>query len=113
MGRIDLRGLRAARVAGAALVALGAVDVVLRGHNLSRNESGAILLGAGAALLALHVVLVRREGMRGPDAQLAAAIAVALIPVGMAFIAFSPRRTAFVGDGLDPFRDAASEGLIV
>jgi hypothetical protein len=51
--------------------------------------------------------------MRGPDAQLAAAIAVPLIPVGMAFIAFSPRRTAFIGDGLDPFRDAASEGLIV
>jgi hypothetical protein len=37
MGRIDPRGLRAARVAGAALVALGAVDVVLRGHNPSRN----------------------------------------------------------------------------
>ena len=36
-----------------------------------------------------------------------------LIPVGMALIAFSPRRTLFAGDGLDPIRDAASEGLIV
>ena len=62
MGRIDLRWLRAARLAGATLVAVGAFDVVLRGHSLSRNEDGAILLAAGAALLALHVVLARRGG---------------------------------------------------
>jgi hypothetical protein len=47
MGRIDPRWLRAARIAGAALVAVGAFDVVLRGHSLSRNEEGGILLAAG------------------------------------------------------------------
>lgn len=113
MGRIDPRVLRAARLAGVALVALGAVDVVLRGHSLSRNEEGAILLAAGAALLVLHVVLVRAGvSTRASDSQLAAALSVPLIPVGIALLVFSPASAPFGGDGFDPFRDAASDGLI-
>ena len=69
MGRIDPRWLRAARLAGATLVAVGAFDVVLRGHSLSRNEDGAILLAAGAALLALHVVLSRAAAVVTPPTR--------------------------------------------
>ena len=87
MGRIDLRWLRAARLAGATLVAVGAFDVVLRGRSLSRDEDGAILLAAGAALLALHVVLARRGGRDSTDALLAAALAVPFIPAGVALFA--------------------------
>jgi hypothetical protein len=117
MGRIDPRWLRAARIAGAALVAVGAFDVVLRGHSLSRNEDGAILLAAGAALLALHVALTRREGRGSSDALLAAALAVPFIPVGVALLAYSPPSAASLfgsgGDILSPIRDAASTGLFV
>ena len=117
MGRIDLRWLRAARIAGATLVAVGAFDVVLRGHSLSRNEDGAILLAAGAALLALHVVLARRGGRDSTDALLAAALAVPFIPVGVALLAYSPPSAASLfrsgGDVLSPYRDAASAGLFV
>jgi hypothetical protein len=117
MGRIDLRWLRAARLAGATLVAVGAFDVVLRGHSLSRNEDGAILLAAGAALLALHVVLARNDGRDSTDALLAAALAVPFIPAGVALLAYSPPSAASLfqsgGDVLSPFRDAASAGLLV
>ena len=117
MGRIDLRWLRAARLAGATLMAVGAFDVVLRGHSLSRNEDGAILLAAGAALLALHVVLARRESRGSSDTLLAAALAVPFIPVGVALLAYSPPSAASLfqsgGDVLSPFRDAASAGLFV
>jgi hypothetical protein len=117
MGRIDLRWLRAARLAGATLVAVGAFDVVLRGHSLSRNEDGAILLAAGAALLALHVVLARSDGRDSTDALLAAALAVPFIPAGVALLAYSPPSAASLfqsgGDVLSPFRDAASAGLLV
>jgi hypothetical protein len=113
MGRNDPRALRAARLGGAALVALGAVDVVLRGHSLSRDEEGAILIAAAAALLALHVVLVRAGGAaRAEDSHLAGALSVPLIPVGIALLVFSPPSAPFGGDGLDPFRDAGSDGLI-
>ncbi len=113
MGRIDPRPLRAARLAGAALVAVGAFDVVLRGHSLSRNAEGAILLTAGAALLVLHVVLLRRGG-GSPDALLAAALAVPLIPIGVAILAFSPNTGHdFSNDIFGSYRDAASVGLIV
>jgi hypothetical protein len=115
MGRIDPRVLRAARLAGAAFFAVGAVDVVLRGHDLSRNEDGAIFLGAGAALLVLHVVLARLGDGRTSDAQLAAALSVPLVPIGVALLAFSPPSGSdfLSGDVLSPFRDAASEGLAV
>ncbi len=117
MGRIDLRWLRAARIAGATLVAVGAFDVVLRGHSLSRNEDGAILLAAGAALLALHVVLARSGDRDSADALLAAALAVPFIPVGVALLAYSPPSAASLfgsgGDILSPIRDAASTGLFV
>jgi hypothetical protein len=113
MGRIDRRVLVAARLAGAALVALGAVDIVIRGHSLSRKEAGAILLCAGAALLLLHVVLARQDDARASDAQLAAALSVPLIPVGVALLTFSTPIGPFGGDILEPFRDAASEGLVV
>ena len=86
MVRIDPRWLRAARLAGATLVAVGALDVVLRGSSLSRNEDGAILLAAGVALLALHVVLSRRGGRDSTDALLAAALAVPFVPVGVALL---------------------------
>ena len=112
MGRIDPGLLRAARLAGAALLALGAADVVLRGRSLSRNEDGAILLAAGGALLVLHVVLARLGDRRASDAALAAALSVVLAPVGIALIAFNPPTGPFGGDILEPFRDAASEGLI-
>ena len=110
MGRIDRRVLAAARLAGVALVALGAVDIVLRGHSLSRDEGGAILLGAGAALLVLHVVLARQGDGRASDAQLAAGLSVPLIPIGVALAAFSPPSEPF---GQEPLSDALSEGLIV
>ena len=117
MGRIGLRWLRAARIAGATLVAVGAFDVVLRGHSLSRNEDGAILLAAGAALLALHVVLARSGDRDSADALLAAALAVPFIPVGVALLAYSPPSAASLfgsgGDILSPIRDAASTGLFV
>jgi len=117
MGRIDPRWLRAARLAGATLVAVGAFDIVLRGHSLSRNEDGAILLLAGAALLSLHVVLARRGGRDSTDALLAAALAVPFVPAGIALLAYSPPSAAsFLGSGgdiLSPFRDAASAGLLV
>jgi hypothetical protein len=117
MGRIDLRWLRAARLAGATLVAVGAFDVVLRGHSLSRDEDGAILLAAGAALLALHVVLARSGPRDSTDALLAAALAVPFIPAGVALLAYSPPSAASLfesgGDLLSPFRDAASAGLFV
>ena len=117
MGRIDPRWLRAARLAGATLVAVGALDVVVRGSSLSRNEDGAILLAAGAALLALHVVLSRRGGRDSTDALLAAALAVPFVPVGVALLAYSPPSAASFftsgGDPLSPYRDAASAGLIV
>jgi len=117
MGRIDPRWLRAARLAGATLVAVGAFDIVLRGHSLSRNEDGAILLVAGAALLSLHVVLARRGGRDCTDALLAAALAVPFVPAGIALLAYSPPSAAsFLGSGgdiLSPFRDAASAGLLV
>jgi len=117
MGRIDPRWLRAARLAGATLVAVGAFDIVLRGHSLSRNEDGAILLVAGAALLSLHVVLARRGGRDSTDALLAAALAVPFVPAGIALLAYSPPSAAsFLGSGgdiLSPFRDAASAGLLV
>ena len=90
MGRIDPRCLRAARLAGATLVAVGALDVVVRGSSLSRNEDGAILLAAGVALLGLHVVLSRRGGRDSTDALLAAALAVPFVPVGVALLAYSP-----------------------
>ena len=116
MGRIDPRWLRAARLAGATLVAVGAFDIVLRGHSLSRNEDGAILLVAGAALLSLHVVLARRGGRDCTDALLAAALAVPFVPAGIALLAYSPPSAASFlasGDILSPFRDAASAGLLV
>lgn len=117
MGRIDPRWLRAARLAGATLVAVGAFDIVLRGHSLSRNEDGAILLVAGAALLSLHVVLARRGGRDSTDALLAAALAVPFVPAGIALLAYSPPSAASFlasgGDILSPFRDAASAGLLV
>jgi hypothetical protein len=114
MGRIDPRWLRAARIAGAALVAVGAFDVVLRGHSLSRNEEGGILLAAGLGLLVMHVVLIRMGGRRASDAQLAAALAVPLIPIGVAILAYSPPSgPGFDGDIFGSFRDAASVGLIV
>jgi hypothetical protein len=117
MGRIDLRWLRAARLAGATLVAVGAFDVVLRGHSLSRDEDGAILLAAGAALLALHVVLARRGGRDSTDALLCAALAVPFIPAGVALLVYSPPSAASLfasgGDILSPVRDAASAGLLV
>ena len=117
MGRIDPRWLRAARLAGATLVAVGAFDIVLRGHSLSRNEDGAILLLAGAALLSLHVVLARRGGRDSTDALLAAALAVPFVPAGIALLAYSPPSAAsFLGSGgdiLSPVRDAASAGLLV
>jgi len=117
MGRIDPRWLRAARLAGATLVAVGAFDIVLRGHSLSRNEDGAILLVAGAALLSLHVVLAPRGGRDSTDALLAAALAVPFVPAGIALLAYSPPSAAsFLGSGgdiLSPFRDAASAGLLV
>jgi len=117
MGRIDPRWLRAARLAGATLVAVGAFDIVLRGHSLSRNEDGAILLVAGAALLSLHVVLARRGGRDCTDALLAAALAVPFVPAGIALLAYSPPSAAsFLGSGgdiLSPVRDAASAGLLV
>jgi hypothetical protein len=113
MGRIDPRALRAARLAGVALVALGAVDVVLRGHSLSRHEEGAILLAAGAALLVLHVGFVRvGGGTRASDAQLAAALSVPFIPLGIGLLAFSRSSASLGGDGFDPVRDAASDALI-
>jgi hypothetical protein len=112
MGRIDPRVLRAARLAGVALFALGAVDVVLRGHSLSRNEEGAILLAAGVGLLGLHMVIVRLGGRRSSDALLAAALSVALVPIGVAVLAFSPPTGSFGGDPIQTFRDAASDGLI-
>jgi hypothetical protein len=52
MGRIDPGALRAARLAGAALFAVGGADVVLRGNNLSRDERGAILLAAASVMRA-------------------------------------------------------------
>ena len=117
MGRTDPRWLPAARLAGAALVAVGAFDIVLRGHSLSRNEDGAILLVAGAALLSLHVVLARRGGRDCTDALLAAALAVPFVPAGIALLAYSPPSAAsFLGSGgdiLSPVRDAASAGLLV
>ena len=117
MGRIDPRWLRAARLAGATLVAVGAFDIVLRGHSLSRNEDGAILLVAGAALLSLHVVLAPRGGRDSTDALLAAALAVPFVPAGIALLAYSPPSAAsFLGSGgdiLSPVRDAASAGLLV
>jgi len=117
MGRIDPRWLRAARLAGATLVAVGAFDIVLRGHSLSRNEDGAILLVAGAALLSLHVVLAPRGGRDSTDALLAAALAVPFVPAGIALLAYSPPSAASFlasgGDILSPFRDAASAGLLV
>lgn len=117
MGRIDPRWLRAARLAGATLVAVGAFDIVLRGHSLSRNEDGAILLLAGAALLSLHVMLARRGGRDSSDSLLAAALAVPFVPAGIALLAYSPPSAAsFLGSGgdiLSPFRDAASAGLLV
>jgi hypothetical protein len=117
MGRIDPRWLRAARLAGATLVAVGAFDIVLRGHSLSRYEDGAILLLAGAALLSLHVVLARRGDRGSTDALLAAALAVPFVPAGIALLAYSPPSAAsFLGSGgdiLSPFRDAASAGLLV
>ena len=117
MGRIDPRWLRAARLAGATLVAVGAFDIVIRGHSLSRNEDGAILLVAGAALLSLHVVLARRGGRDSTDALLAAALAVPFVPAGIALLAYSPPSAASLfasgGDILSPFRDAASAGLLV
>jgi hypothetical protein len=117
MGRIDPRWLRAARLAAATLVAVGAFDIVLRGHSLSRNEDGAILLVAGAALLSLHVVLARRGGRDSTDALLAAALAVPFVPAGIALLAYSPPSAAsFLGSGgdiLSPVRDAASAGLLV
>lgn len=117
MGRTDPRWLRAARLAGVTLVAVGAFDIVLRGHSLSRNEDGAILLVAGAALLSLHVVLARRGGRDSTDALLAAALAVPFLPAGIALLAYSPPSAAsFLGSGgdiLSPFRDAASAGLLV
>ena len=117
MGRIDPRWLRAARLAGATLVAVGALDVVVRGSSLSRNEDGAILLAAGVALLALHVVLSRRGGRSSTDALLAAALAVPFVPAGVALLAYSPPSAASLftsgGDLLSPYRDAASAGLIV
>ena len=117
MGRIDPRWLRAARLAGATLVAVGALDVVVRGSSLSTNEDGAILLAAGAALLALHVVLTRHGGRASTDALLAAALAVPFVPVGVALLAYSPPSAASFftsgGDLLSPYRDAASAGLIV
>jgi len=117
MGRIGPRWLRATRLAGATLVAVGAFDIVLRGHSLSRNEDGAILLVAGAALLSLHVVLARRGGRDSTDALLAAALAVPFVPAGIALLAYSPPSAAsFLGSGgdiLSPFRDAASAGLLV
>ena len=102
MGRIDPRWLRAARLAGATLMAVGAVDVVVRGSSLSRNEDGAILLAAGVALLALHVVLSRRGGRDSTDALLAAALAVPFVPVGVALLAYSPPSAAsfFTSDAL-------------
>jgi hypothetical protein len=117
MGRIDPRWLRAARLAGATLVAVGALDVVVRGSSLSRNEDGAILLAAGVALLGLHVLLSRRGGRDSTDALLAAALAVPFVPVGVALLAYSPPSAASFftsgGDLLSPYRDAASAGLIV
>jgi hypothetical protein len=113
MGRIDPRALRAARLAGVALIALGAVDIVLRGHSLSRNEDGAVILGAGAALLVLHIVLAGRGEGRASDSQLAAALSVPLIPIGAALLTFSSPTGPFGGDILEPFRDAVSEGLVV
>jgi len=107
----------AARLAGATLVAVGALDVVVRGSSLSRNEDGAILLAAGVALLGLHVVLSRRGGRDSTDALLAAALAVPFVPVGVALLAYSPPSAASLftsgGDLLSPYRDAASAGLIV
>ena len=98
-------------------MAVGAFDIVLRGHSLSRNEDGAILLVAGAALLSLHVVLARRGGRDSTDALLAAALAVPFVPAGIALLAYSPPSAAsFLGSGgdiLSPFRDAASAGLLV
>ena len=117
MDGIDPRWLRAARLAGATLVAVGAFDIVLRGDSLSRNEDGAILLAAGLALLVLHVVLARRDGRDSTDAPLAAALAVPFVPVGVALLVYSPPSAASFytsgGDLLSPYRDAASVGLIV
>ena len=114
MGPIDLRWLRAARLAGATLLAVGAFDVVLRGHSLSRVEEGAILLVAGAALLALHIVFVRRDDPPAPDALVAAALAVPLLPIGIAILAYSPSAaTDFSADIFGGYRDAASVGMIV
>ena len=113
MGRIDSRVLRAARLAGATLLAVGAVDVVLRGHSLTRNEEGAILLAAGAALLGFHIILARTGDAATPDALLAAALAVPLIPIGSAILAFSPSTAPdFQGDLFSPYREAGSVGLI-
>ncbi len=117
MDGIDPRWLRAARLAGATLVAVGAFDIVLRGDSLSRNEDGAILLAAGLALLVLHVVLARRDGRDSTDALLAAALAVPFVPVGVALLVYSPPSAASLftsgGDLLSPYRDAASAGLLV
>jgi hypothetical protein len=114
MRPIDIRWLRAARLAGTTLLAVGAFDVVLRGHSLSRHEKGAILLVAGAALLALHVVFVRRNDPPAPDALVAAALAVPLLPIGIAILAYSPSAaTGFSADIFGGYRDAASVGLIV
>jgi hypothetical protein len=114
MAPIDLRWLRAARLAGATLLAVGAFDVVLRGHRLSRREEGAILVVAGAVLLALHIVFVRRDDRATPDALLAAALAVPLLPIGIAILTYSPSATTdFNTDIFGAYRDAASVGLIV
>ena len=117
MDGIDPRWLRAARLAGATLVAVGAFDIVLRGDSLSRNEDGAILLAAGLALLVLHVVLARRDGRDSTDALLAAALAVPFVPVGVALLVYSPPSAASLftsgGDLISPYRDAASAGLLV
>ena len=86
-------------------MAVGALDVVVRGSSLSRNEDGAILLAAGVALLALHVVLSRRGGRDSTDALLAAALAVPFVPVGVALLAYSPPSAAsFFTSGGDPSR---------
>ena len=112
MGRIDPRVVRAARLAGAALFAVGAFDVVLRANDLSRDQRGAILLAAGLALLALHVALVRFGHGRREDALLAAVLAVPFVPAGIAVLAFNPHDTPDT-DILKPFREAVSEGLII
>ena len=94
-------------LAGATLVAVGALRRRSPWTLAERDEDGAILLAAGAALLALHVVLARREGGGSSDALLAAALAVPFIPAGVALLAYSPPSAASLfqsgGDVLSPF----------